>query len=54
MNKDGIKRLNVVVSFECWKKLKILSIQKEISIVEVIREILEKNMLKKLNEEITI
>lgn len=39
---SSLRKLTVVVSNECWKELKILSIRKEISLGEFVMEILEK------------
>jgi predicted DNA-binding protein len=36
------KNINIEISFECWKKLKMLSIYKEITLQNIVREILEK------------
>jgi len=39
-----LKKLSVEIGNECWKKLKILSIQKEIRIIDVVSDILEKSV----------
>lgn len=41
MTKKELKKISVEVSFECWKQLKILSIQKDITLGECVKEILE-------------
>lgn len=46
MAKDT-KNINIEVSYECWKKLKMLSIHKDSTLQEVVRDILEKSMAKK-------
>ena len=52
MSKDELKKINVEVTNECWKKLRIISIQKEISLAECVRDILEKSVSRKTIEEI--
>jgi hypothetical protein len=47
MKEKDLKNISVSVSNDCWKKLKILSIQKEISLLEQVREILERSVSKK-------
>ncbi len=46
---DTRKINNVEISKECYKKIKILSIQREISTHEAVSELLEKLMSKKGN-----
>ncbi len=41
-NIKSIKRLSAEVSKDCWKKLKIISIQKEITVTKVVEQILER------------
>lgn len=53
MSKDELRKINVEVSNECWKKLKIISIQKEISLSECVKDILEKSVSRKTIEEMT-
>jgi len=48
MKEEELKKLTVEISNECWKKIKILSIQKEISLSEQVRDILEKSVSKKV------
>jgi predicted DNA binding CopG/RHH family protein len=45
INKD--KNINIEISHECWKKLKILSIHKDITLQQVVRDILESGSSKK-------
>lgn len=47
MSKDELKKVTAEVSKECLKKLKIISIQKEISLAEHIRDVLEKSVSRK-------
>lgn len=47
MSKEIVKGIPTEVSKECWKKLKIISIQKEISLSQLVREVLEKFVLGK-------
>ncbi len=47
MKEEVLKNISVSVSNDCWKKIKILSIQREISLLEQVREILEKAVSKK-------
>lgn len=47
MSKVELKKINVEVTNECWKKLKILSIQKEVSLPQLVKEVLEKAVSKK-------
>lgn len=42
MAKENIKTLSVEVNKETWKKLKIMSVQRELTLPELIRELLEK------------
>lgn len=54
MSKDDVKKVSAEVSKECLKKLKILAIQREITLPELIRELLERSVSKKnvLEQEI--
>lgn len=47
MSKAELKKISVEVSKECWKKLKILSIQQEITLGEQVRSMLERAVSKK-------
>lgn len=51
MSKENVKTLSIEITKETWKKLKIISIQREITLVELSREILEKSVSKKNVEE---
>lgn len=42
MSKENKKTIATIVSKDCWKKLKIMSVQKEISISQLVTDILEK------------
>lgn len=44
---EVLKKVTAEVSNECLKKLKILSIQKDLSLAELVKEILERNVSKK-------
>jgi hypothetical protein len=50
MAKDT-KNINIEVSIECWKKLKIISISKDVTLQEVVKDILERSVSKKNNLE---
>jgi len=52
MSKDNLKSINIEVTNEVWKKLKILSIQKEVSLAVAVRDILERHVSKKSVEVI--
>ncbi len=54
MNKEEIKNITVGVSKECFKRLKILSIQNEISLAEQIKALLESSVSKKKIETVEI
>jgi hypothetical protein len=45
--KDDLKKVATEVSKECLKKLKIVSIQKEISLADCVRDILERSVKNK-------
>ena len=47
MNKEE-RKVTASVSHECWKALKILAVQKEVSLQVVVRDVLEKSMQKKI------
>lgn len=50
--KEG-KNISLSISNECWKKLKIISIQKDIALSEYIKDVLEKHSIKsKINNEV--
>jgi hypothetical protein len=52
--KEELKNISVTVSKECWIKLKILSVQKEISLPQLVREMLEKSVLGKKFENVEV
>jgi macrodomain Ter protein organizer (MatP/YcbG family) len=41
MAKDT-KNINIEISIECWKKLKMISIHKDMTLQDVVKEVLEK------------
>jgi hypothetical protein len=43
----GNKNISVEVTYDLWKKLKIVSIQKETSLQEVVKGILERSIVNK-------
>ena len=45
------KKVQTEVSKECWKQLKVIAIQKEISLQRVVQDILERSMSKKKQTE---
>jgi len=47
MSRDNMKKVTAEVSKECWKTLKVLAVQKEISLQLVVQEILERSISKK-------
>lgn len=44
------KKITASISHECWKALKVLAVQKEVSLQVVVREVLEKSMNKKIRD----
>lgn len=42
------KKITASVSHECWKALKVLAVQKEVSLQLVVQDILERSMQKKI------
>jgi len=40
------KSVNIEVTRDCWKKLKMIGIQREVTIVHVLSDILEKSVSK--------
>jgi hypothetical protein len=47
MTKENVKPIQSEVSVETWKKLKMLAIQKDLSLSQAVREILERSMTNK-------
>jgi hypothetical protein len=43
------KKITASVSHEVWKALKVLAVQKEVSLQLVVQDILHKSMQKKIN-----
>ena len=52
MNEKNLKNISVEVSNDCWKKIKIMAIQKEVSFQEQVRELLEKSVSRKNFDDI--
>lgn len=46
------KNINIEILMETWKKLKIIALTKDISLQDVVREILDKAVSKKRLEDI--
>ena len=44
------KKVTAEVSHECWKGLKLLAVQKEVSLQRIVQEVLERCMSKKANK----
>ena len=53
MSKEELKKVGTEVSNECLKKLKIIAIQKEITLAECVRDILERSVSKKTFEDVS-
>lgn len=47
MTKENVKPIQSEVNVETWKKLKMLAIQKDLSLSNTVREILERSMNSK-------
>lgn len=52
MLNDSSKRVTTEVSKECFKQLKIMSITKEVSLPEVVKQILERTTKKGKSVEV--
>lgn len=48
----NIKNINIEILHETWKKLKIISIDRDVSLQHVVREILERYVSKKGKPEV--
>lgn len=46
------KKITASVSHECWKALKVLAVQKEVSLQVVVKEVLERSMSKRVKSNI--
>ena len=46
------KNINIEISHDCWKKIKIISIDKDMTLQEVVRDILERYVSKKGKQEV--
>lgn len=42
------KNINIEINHDCWKRLKIISIDRDITLQEVVRDILERATNKKI------
>jgi predicted DNA-binding ribbon-helix-helix protein len=47
MSKED-KKVTTSVSLECWTELKVLAVRKRVSLQEVVKDILERSMQKKI------
>lgn len=47
MSKDD-KKVTTSISLECWTELKVLAVRKRVSLQEVVKDILEKSMSKRI------
>lgn len=54
MKEEILKKVNAEVTVECWKSLKKLAIDKDISLQDLVKEILERSMSKKKFEEVKV
>lgn len=56
MSKDVLKKISIEVTHECWKKLKIISIEKDLSLQDLVRNMLERatNSKKFSNQEVEV
>lgn len=52
MTEEDVKDIKSQVSRECWKKLKIICIQKDLSLPELIKEVLERFVSTKKYESV--
>ena len=48
----GSKNINIMVSIECWKELKKISIDKDVTLQKVVQDILEKAMSRKVKQDV--
>lgn len=54
MKEEVLRKLNLEISNECWKRLKILSIQKEVTLQQCVKDLLERLMNKKSMQEVEV
>ena len=54
MAEDKLKKLSVEVSKTCLTNLKILSLQKDIKLTQLVRDILEKHTQKNKRSEVAL
>jgi len=52
MSKDNFRFINLKVSNEMWKKLKIISIQKDMALSDFLYEFIEKSFSSKKYENV--
>jgi hypothetical protein len=52
MSKEFVKSISSEVSKEVWKRLRVLAIQKELTLPKLIQEILEKHVNQKRYENL--
>lgn len=53
MKPENNKKIASVVSNDCWKKLKILSVHREMSLTDLVKDILERSVTgRKFNVEV--
>lgn len=51
MTKGDDMRLQTTVTKECWKQLKILAVQRDITLQQAVKEVLEKAMSRKVKQD---
>jgi hypothetical protein len=47
MKDNSLKKIITNISKECWKKIKIMSIEKELSFADTVKELLEEKTQSK-------
>lgn len=51
MKKDQEEtKVTASVSLECWTELKVLAVRKRVALQDIVREVLERSMSKKIKE----
>jgi len=54
MKKDQEEiKVTASVSLECWTELKVLAVRKRVALQDIVREVLEKSMSKKVKSATT-
>jgi len=51
MTKGEDYRIQATVTKECWKQLKILAVQREITLQQAVKDVLERSMSKKISKQ---